>query len=79
MTTDRVIFHKWKDTGDVIAFFIDMDEGHGLIMSYQHVGQHGVAVYPNNTLPASPAEYAPLLTELQSLGYNLRVVSRRAW
>lgn len=75
----RVIFRKWKDNGGVIAFFPDQKEAHGLIGSYEHVGQHGAAAYPNYTTPATPAEYAPLLAELRGIGYDdLHIVRRRA-
>ena len=74
----RVTFRKWKDTGDIIAFFPDQHERNGLIMAYEHHGQHGSAMYPHSqTLPASPEEYAPLLAELKQLGYDdLRIVGR---
>jgi hypothetical protein len=74
----RVIFRKWKDTGDVIAFFPYQPENNGLIMAYEHVGQHGSAVYPHSgTVPATVDEYRPLLSELVAIGYDdLRVVKR---
>lgn len=73
----RVIFRKWRDSGDVIAFFPDQVDG-PYIMAYEHHGQHGNATYPHpQTEPASPSEYADLLSELESIGYNdLRVVRR---
>lgn len=73
----RVTFRKWKDSGDVIAFFPDQRDGQ-YIVSYEHVGQHGNASYPHpQTVPASPDEYAPLLAELKSIGYDdLRIVRR---
>jgi hypothetical protein len=77
MKGQRVIFRKWKGNGDVIAFFLDQKDG-PYVMSYEHVGQHGRATYPNpQTLPAKPDEYAPLLSELKRIGYDdLRVVTR---
>lgn len=76
----RVIFRKWRDTNDVIAFFPDQRERNGLIMAYERHGQHGSAMYPHpQTEPASPAEYADLLAELKAIGYdNLRIVKRVA-
>jgi hypothetical protein len=72
--TERVIFRKWKDTGDVIAFFPDQRDRQ-YIGSYMHVGQHSNATYPHSgTVAAKPGEYADLEHELQSIGYNLRVV-----
>jgi hypothetical protein len=75
--TQRVIFRKWRDSGDVIAFFPDQVDGI-YISSYEHVGQHGNATYPHSgTVPASPEEYADLLAELKTVGYNdLRIVER---
>lgn len=61
----------------MIAFFPDQVDGQ-YIGSYEHVGQHGNATYPHpGTVPAEPHEYADLLTELESIGYNdLRIVKR---
>ena len=75
--TQRVIFRKWRGNGEVIAFFLDQPDGL-YVMSYERVGQHGNASYPHpQTEAATPAEYAPLLTELRSIGYDdLRVVKR---
>lgn len=74
-----VVFRKWPG-GVILALFPSIDEGRGLISSYQHVGQHGPAHYDNciaRTAPASRAEYADLKAELEGLGYNLRIVKRR--
>ena len=75
--TQRVIFRKWKGNGDVIAFFPDQRDG-PYIGSYEHIGQHGNASYPHpQTEPASANEYADLLAELRSIGYDdLRIVKR---
>ena len=77
MEKQRIIFRKWRDTGEVIAFFPDQKDRE-FIGSYQHVGQHGNASYPHpDTVPAKPEEYAPLLAELISIGYDdLRIVQR---
>ena len=76
-TTQRVIFRKWRGSGDVIAFFVDQRQG-PYVMSYEHVGQHGQASYPHpQTEPATANEYAGLLAELQRIGYDdLRIVKR---
>lgn len=73
----RVIFRKWRDSGDVIAFFPDQADG-PYIMAYEHHGQHGNATYPHpQTVPATADEYAELLAELKAIGYDdLRVVKR---
>ncbi len=73
-----VIFRKFKSDDSVIAFFPNEPEWKGMIGSYMHVGQHGLAMYPNDqTAPASAEEYEPLRAELASLGYNLKIVRRR--
>lgn len=73
----RVIFRKWKGNGSVIAFFLDQHDG-PYVTCYEHVGQHGNGSYPHpQTERATPQEYAPLLAELLSIGYDdLRIVSR---
>lgn len=73
----RVTFRKWKGSGSVIAFFPDQKYGQ-YIGSYEHIGQHGDAMYPHpQTVPALPEEYAPLLAELKAIGYDdLRIVKR---
>lgn len=73
----RVIFRRWRNTQDVIAFFPDQRNGQ-FIMSYEHIGQHGDAMYPHpQTVAAKPDEYAPLLAELKAIGYDdLRIVKR---
>ena len=77
--TDRVIFRKWKDTEDIIAFLPDDPANYGYCMAYEHVGQHGEADYYgllDITVPATPEEYQDLLEELQSIGYDLKVYRR---
>jgi hypothetical protein len=79
----RVIFRIFKDREDVIAIFPDFKTGDRgqYVMSYMHVGQHGDADYHhllNITKPAFLFEqYADLLEELKSIGYeNIKVCSR---
>lgn len=70
----EVVFRAFPE-GDVIALFPQDQQGAGMINSYQHLGQHGEASQGliKELRRASPAEYAPLLTELKSIGYRLRV------
>lgn len=75
-----VIFRKWKDTGDIIALFPEQYEGHGLVGSYMHVGQHGSADYAlviYRSRPAKEWEYEDLYNELLGLGYRLRVMQKK--
>lgn len=66
----NVVFRKFA-TGDVIALFCGSakDCSAGNIMSYMHIGQHGEAsrTIGRNLRLATPAEYAPLLAELQRI------------
>ncbi len=76
----KVIFRYWK--GDVIAIFPeipgDMDPLNCL--SYQRVGQHGTCD-PSHIIKTSKAatesQYHGLKTELESIGYHLKIVSRQ--
>jgi hypothetical protein len=78
---DKVIFRKWKDTGDVIALFPEQpaDCAGRFCNSYEHVGQHGGADYYGviqQTRPASKKESAPLARELRRIGYKLQPMKR---
>jgi hypothetical protein len=79
----KVIFRKWrkKEGGDVIALFPEIASTVGkpqYCESYQHVGQHSGADpdIVNVTEPATEAEYAPLMRELEKIGYRLKVITR---
>jgi len=76
----RVVFRRWRDTGDIIALFPDIEEGGGRISSYMRVGQHGPAArgIVTRTCPVDlqDADVQSLLRELRSVGYNPRVVRR---
>jgi len=87
MTNEQTltIFRKFKDKNppyynDVIALFPEIYQMNGNIMSYMHVGQHSMADYGvilDKTKPAKPEEYSDLKTELESIGYDLKV--RQKW
>lgn len=78
----KVIFRKWKHTGDVIALFPEHPGTNdpNTCQSYEHVGQHGAAdpdIVQGCTTRATPDEYRDLLNELTLIGYkSIRVVSR---
>jgi hypothetical protein len=74
----KVIFRVMLN-GEVIALFPEIagDRNAGNCMSYMHIGQHGVAYAKLDRRLATPEEYAPLLAELQRVGYDdLRVMKR---
>lgn len=81
MTTEtRVIFRIWRKGGEVLALMPNEEWGPGQCASYEHVGQHGGADYRHcirATRPALPHEYADLKTELESIGYRVRVAQRK--
>lgn len=79
----RVIFRKYPN-GEIIALFPDESwDGSNrwwYVSSYMHNGQHGGANYPgvmHDTKPAKASEYAPLLNELQEMGYNYLEIAKR--
>lgn len=77
----KVIFRKFKQCGDIIALFPEQVNKTNLtIGSYMHVGQHSDADCTGvitATTPAKESEYAELLAELRSIGYeDIRVMKQ---
>ena len=70
MKTQNVVFRVFPE-GDVIALFCNSaaDCNPGNVMSYMHIGQHGEASrnLGQNLKLATPAQYAPLMRELQGI------------
>ena len=78
----KVIFRKFRN-GDVIALFPQIagscaDYGCSM-QSYMHIGQHGAADCVTITKPAIPEEYADLKSELEGIGYELKIVKRATY
>ena len=79
---DRVVFrkywNKWNKAWTPIAFLPDVEANPGNVMSYEHMGQHGEASmdYYWSTKPCEPELYAPLLKELEGIGYRPRIMKR---
>lgn len=79
---EPVIFRKTKD-GTPIAFFPktlrDGSCNPGMLMSYEHVGQHGEASidFYYECKPCSEEEYADLLTELEQIYDDCKLVVKR--
>lgn len=75
----KVVFRKFKQGGDIIALFPEQ-VNRLMIGSYMHVGQHSDADYDGviaATTPAKESEYAELLAELKTIGYDdLRVMQK---
>ena len=82
----EVIFRKWNRKnfkGDIIALFpYEIFNLRGEVASYEHTGQHSGADYNyciQITVPAKENEYNHLKTELESIGYNLKVINKRSY
>jgi hypothetical protein len=78
---DRIVFRKYWHAYDEqwtpIAFIVDAPTSHpNFVLSYEHIGQHCEACmsYYRSTKPCEPELYAPLLKELESIGYRVRAV-----
>ncbi len=74
----KIIFRKDKEDGDIIAVFPDDRQNDNMIGCYVHLGQHttmSLDYYSKETIPATPEEYADLKKELESIGYNIEVVT----
>ena len=72
----KVVFRMFEDT--VIALFPDQDwdVSGNYCTSYEQIGQHGSADFGYvmaESRPATPEESAPLLQELEGIGYRLKV------
>jgi len=74
----EVQFRKLSD-GVVIAVFPYQIEGENYVGCYIHIGQHGSTYWDinHNTTAAKPSEYSNLLQELESIGYNIKIIKRR--
>jgi hypothetical protein len=74
-----VIFRKWSD-GSIIALFPeDKADLEGNCSAYMHIGQHGAADYYSvieRTKPAHIKEYRELKKELETRGYDLKVMQK---
>lgn len=80
----EVIFRKVKSgdfKGTIEAFFpYDISDTKGNVTCYAHIGQHSGACWDYllfNTIPAKENEYSELKSELESIGYNLKITKRR--
>lgn len=75
-----VIFKRDSDGGVFAAFPTLAGNMNPCTMAcYAHIGQHGAADadYVRNAKPATVKEYANLLSELKSIGYDDLVIRRR--
>lgn len=75
----KVIFRKWGQI--VIAIFPEVLGNYSsyTCMSYVHIGQHCACDPQNiidNSTPANETEYHDLKSELESIGYSLKVIKR---
>jgi hypothetical protein len=80
MDTTIVIFRADRD-GIIFALFPELpaDNRGEFCTAYQHIGQHCAADYNGcifHSRPASSAEYADLLIELERRGYHVEARQR---
>ena len=77
--TTPTVFRVWPE-GGVIALFPSVPDGsYGQCCSYMHTGQHGAADYGHViriTRRAEAEEYADLMRELVSVGYDPKPYQR---
>jgi len=77
----KIMFRKFKITGDVVALMPEFLDADGFVTTYMHVGQHGAGDYDyllKITVPAKPEEYEELYRELKQIGYpDIQVMKRR--
>ena len=76
-------FDKRGNFKEVTAVFPESNEGGNMYACYAHYGQHGSCCgewVAEDTKPAKPEQYAPLLAELRAIGYDdLQIVDRVRW
>lgn len=67
-------------SGELFAFFPQLKYGfngyrNDLKTCYAHIGQHSACAkeYEQESRAARPNEYNPLKSELESIGYNLKI------
>ena len=74
----KVQFHIEPETKTVMAYFPDLPHNGELRTSYAHIGQHSACHpdYIKDCKRAKPKQYADLLEELKSIGYeDLEVIN----
>lgn len=80
----KMIFRTYLNGGDVVALMpeIPHDRTGYYCVSYQHVGQHCAAstgVVASHTTPSTSEERAPLIRELNKIGYDVAVCYRESY
>ena len=79
----KVMFRKdiTKDfKGSIFAIFPYEINHQSFITTYQHIGQHSSGDYDyciKSSKPATEEEYKDLFEELESIGYNLKIVNKK--
>lgn len=71
--TPTVMFRYDTEHNEVIAVFDEEGDLEGNYTCYAHIGQHSVCSrewIEENTVPATPSQYKPLLRELETQGYK---------
>jgi hypothetical protein len=76
-----VKFFKYRGSEAILAYFPNLNYnkrlyGNRMKSCYHHVGQHGACStdYIKGRKYAKPEEYKDLKEELESIGYNLKIL-----
>lgn len=82
-TTDIMFRYDTSKDWKGIIFAIlphEIADNKGNVTTYQHIGQHSSGEYQvciQMSRPATEIEYKDLKTELESIGYNVKVVKKQ--
>lgn len=76
----EVLFRK--DREDIVFAILpyDIADFKGGVTTYERLGQHSAGDYDHcikTSKPATEVEYTPLKTEMESIGYNFKIVKQR--
>lgn len=77
----RMVTYARKEAPELLALFpYERWDNRGHHGCYARIGQHGGCHYRSmikRSRPATEAEYTPLKRELENIGYNLKIISKR--
>lgn len=77
----KVLFlqeREFKVSKGIFAYFPEMVHRGEIMTCYAHIGQHSACApgYANKCKKATPDQYADLKAELESIGYNLEILTK---
>jgi hypothetical protein len=75
----QILFRVDRENNVIAVFPYEVATLNGLVVTYEHAGQHGSGDLDGmikESRPAKPSEYASLLRELRGQGYVVKVIQR---